>query len=122
MDSTAHILGLGLVVVDQIMTVEKYPLVDSKNEATASLTQLGGPVPIALSQLVKFGHRCRFVGSWGSDPWGEQVERSLTRRGIVFEHSSDTSESTSVSQVWIEQATGRRTSCTVRNCGTGIET
>ncbi|MEW4489636.1 PfkB family carbohydrate kinase [Thalassoglobus sp. JC818] len=121
-DKSGHILGLGLVVVDHIMTVERYPNVDSKNEAVASLTQIGGPVPIALSQLVKFGHRCRFIGSWGSDPWGQLVENSLSQRGIEFEHSIDTSQATSVSQVWLEQPSGRRTSCTVRNCRTGIET
>ncbi len=109
------IVGLGVVVVDLLSVVQRYPEVDSKQEALESRVQVGGPVPTALAQLAKFGHRCRLISVWGDDPWGDVIEANLRDTGIAFSPDCRNPDTpTGVSQVWIEQSTGRRTTVTQR--------
>ncbi len=109
------IVGLGVIVVDLLSVVQRYPDVDSKQEAVESRVQVGGPVPTALAQLTRFGHRCRLISVWGDDPWGNFIEMNLRETGIAFSSDCRNQQAaTGVSQVWIEQSTGRRTTVTQR--------
>lgn len=110
-----RIIGLGTTVVDLLAVIEAYPVVDTKQPVRESLIQVGGPVPTALAQLVRFGWSCELISAWGNDPLGDVIEADLTRSGISY--ASDcrmTQISTGFSQVWIEHATGTRTSVTQR--------
>ncbi|MBT5020142.1 MAG: hypothetical protein HON04_15525 [Planctomicrobium sp.] len=112
--SEFRILGLGTVTVDHVLTVPSYPESDSKNEAIDSCYQVGGPVPIALSQLKRFGHSADFLSLWGDDAWGDVIEDRLKRENIGFRSRSRKSISSSVTQIWREQETGQRTLVTSR--------
>lgn len=114
------ILGLGTVTVDHVLTVSSYPKPDSKNEALDSRYQVGGPVPIALSQLRRFGYSADFLSLWGNDAWGDVIEKRLHRENIGFQSSSRQSIPSSVTQIWREQETGQRTLVTSRVEGSSI--
>lgn len=109
------ILGIGLVTVDHVMLLDTHPEPDSKNEARAAQMQIGGPVPIALAQLKRFGWSCHFCSVWGADPFGALVEQRLQTEQIEFAATCrQQSMATSVTQIWIEQQTGQRTLVTAR--------
>lgn len=110
-----EIVGLGLVVVDLLAVVDAYPEVDSKQDVQTSRIQVGGPVPTALAQLRRFGHRCRFLGWWGDDALGSVIEQDFEVQGIPTDPGCRCrGVETGHSQVWIEKPTGRRTSVTRR--------
>ncbi|MCA9075593.1 MAG: hypothetical protein KDA93_11215 [Planctomycetaceae bacterium] len=109
------IIGLGTTVVDLLVVIEAYPVVDTKQPVLHSLIQVGGPVPTALTQLVRFGWSCELISAWGDDALGDVIEADLTRTGISFVSDCRMPQtSTGFSQVWIEHDTGTRTSVTQR--------
>lgn len=107
----ARILGLGTVVVDLQLIVERHPARDSKAEAFEARTQIGGPVPTALALLRRFGHSCRLHGIWGDDPHGRMIEDDLFREGIDFDavRSRTSVSGTGTAHVWVERDSGHRT-------------
>lgn len=109
-----NILGIGTITVDHVMSVSRYPEPDSKNDAIRSRYQVGGPVPIALSQLRRFGHSATFVGAWGDDAWGKVIEERLQREAIEFPPDCRSEAPSSVTQIWLEEETGQRTLVTQR--------
>lgn len=113
-DRHIQILGLGTVTIDHVMRVAHYPKADSKNDANGSHLQMGGPVPIALSQLRRFGHHCHFISAWGGDQFGMTIEQRLSAEGIGYAETSGKSVSTSVTQIWLDESTGERTLVTQR--------
>lgn len=115
------ILGLGLVTVDHVMTLDGYPDPDTKNEAISSCLQMGGPVPIALAQLRNFGYSAELLSSWGDDPFGGLIEARLQLSGIAFHPRSRQEGTTSVAQIWLNQKSGERTLVTSRTPGHGIQ-
>lgn len=119
--SDIRILGLGTVTVDHVLTVTSFPEPDSKNEAVDSRYQVGGPVPIALSQLRRLGHSADFLSLWGNDAWGDVIEDRLQRENIGFQNTSRMEIASSVTQIWLEETTGQRTLVTSRVDGTPIE-
>ena len=107
------VVGLGLTVVDFLSVVDEHPQVDTKQDVSESTIQVGGPVPTALAQLTKLGRPCRLISRWGDDVLGQIIQADLQKTGIAFALScSRSGTSSGQCQVWIERATGRRTSVT----------
>ncbi len=106
-----RILGIGVVVIDQVLSIDKYPSPDSKNEATDSWIQVGGPVPTALAHLPFPKH---FLSIWGDDAFGTLIEQQLTQDGTGFHQEYRQPIATPVTQVWLESTTGNRTLVTHR--------
>ncbi len=108
--AVCEVAGLGLIVLDQLVSVDPYPACDTKSIGSNPMLQVGGPVPTALSQLRQFGIATRFVGSWADDTNGQVLEQHLSTGGIGFERNAcRTSRSSGFAHVWIEATTGRRT-------------
>jgi len=103
------ILGLGTIVVDHQIFMDRFPQIDTKIEANDSRLQVGGPVPTALVQLSRWGHDCTFCGTWGGDQFGDLIEADLLREGIHFDSADRRSAVTGVAQVWVDQSSGSRT-------------
>ncbi len=114
MTISAKILGLGVATVDHVMTIPSYPEPDSKNESIASRFQMGGPVPVALAQLRRFGRDCHFLSAWGEEGFGSVIENRLSAEQIAFPLACRQDVSTSVTQIWLEETTGCRTLVTSR--------
>jgi len=107
---TIDVAGIGTVVVDHQIFLEKYPEWDTKTELQKHRMQVGGPVPTALTFLARLGKKCAFVGKWGDDTFGSVMENDLQKEGIVLDHSIRVkNESSGIASVWVEAATGRRT-------------
>jgi sugar/nucleoside kinase (ribokinase family) len=104
-----RIFGLGTVVVDHQVMMERLPVADTKDEVMDDRHQVGGPVPTALSLLRRFGHEVTFQGRWANDPFGAMIEADLRAEGITFDTPSRKADSrTGFAHVWVERATGRR--------------
>ncbi len=102
--------GLGMVVLDEQVFLREYPAADAKVFAEGHRLQIGGPVPTALAQLRKLGAECRFLGAWGDDPAGREIEADFDRTGIGFDRAAcRVADHTGFAHVWVEPATGRRT-------------
>lgn len=104
------IVGIGTVVVDQVVELSEFPDVDTKTEVVNSWQQVGGPVPVALSTAAFYGSTTTFCGRWGDDAHGEFIRKTLTGRGIeVVADSPEEDWASGFAQVWVAQATGSRT-------------
>lgn len=103
------IFGIGTVVVDHAVLLERFPEPDTKIGVVRDWKQVGGPVPVALSTAAFYGQPCTFMGRWGTDAAGQFVQRQLGQRGIDLTASvSHDDWSTGFAQVWTEPD-GRRT-------------
>ncbi|MBD3673501.1 MAG: hypothetical protein HUJ26_08235 [Planctomycetaceae bacterium] len=106
---TRQILGLGTIVIDHQLFVDRFPTVDTKVEATGSRYQIGGPVPTALVFLSRLGHDCSYVGVWGDDQFGQTIESDLRAEKIRFSPDCRQAIETGLAQVWVDEASGSRT-------------
>lgn len=103
------IFGIGTVVVDHSVLLDRYPACDTKSNIRQSWKQVGGPVPVALSTASHFGSSCRFLGRWGEDDAGRRIFKTLSRRGIDLTPSSSHGDwRTGFAQVWVTR-NGERT-------------
>ncbi|MGB0580987.1 MAG: carbohydrate kinase family protein [Limisphaerales bacterium] len=104
-----RIFGLGTIVVDHQVILDRLPEADAKGEVIDDRYQVGGPVPTALCLLRKFGCEATFQGKWAKDKFGEMIESDLANEGINFSTPSRQADSkTGFAHVWVEQGTGRR--------------
>ena len=105
-----RIFGLGTIVVDHQVMMERLPDADTKGEVIDDRHQVGGPVPTALCVLRRFGHAATFQGRWADDPFGGMIEADLRGEEIAFDTPSRRADSrTGFAHVWVERGTGRRT-------------
>ena len=103
-------LGLGWVVVDSVMQLDRVPLEDTKAEAFGSFKQVGGPVVRALSVLASLGIQSDLIGQVGDDGLGRFALESLDRRGIGSRLiRSEFGAITRHAQVWLSTESGSRT-------------
>ncbi|MEQ9408533.1 MAG: carbohydrate kinase family protein [Fuerstiella sp.] len=106
----ATVVGLGSVVVDEQMFLERIPAEDEKEHATLVRRQIGGPVPTALAVLRRFGHRCWLISPWGHDSAGDAIEHDLSTTGIGFSPDCRSEHRHSgFAHVWITRGSGSRT-------------
>lgn len=104
------VVGLGTVVIDHIVVLPEHPEADTKQHVLSDHLQVGGPVPTALATLRRFGRSCAFVGSWGSDPWGQLIDTDFAEIGIDARHAPQRPEArTGFAHVWVCGQTARRT-------------
>ena len=118
----ARVVGVGVAVVDHLLTVPRLPEADRKASALAARVQTGGPVPTALAQLAKLGGPGgTLLSAWGDDADGRTIEADLTAAGLRFDPSAcRTAPRTGFAQVWVEYGTGRRSLVAVRPDGGGL--
>lgn len=103
------ILGIGTVLVDEVMSLDRLPAADAKAPARRRWRQMGGPVPIALAAARKLGRAVTFAGSWGDDADGAFIEANLEGRGIGRTHSvRGAAGTTGFASVWTATETGER--------------
>lgn len=88
MERAYDVLGLGLVAVDDILFVERYPAPDSKVRLLAEERQCGGLTGTALVAASRLGARCAYAGTLGTDELSSFVARRLEEEGVSLEHVS----------------------------------
>jgi len=95
MKGPCDVFGIGVAPRDLTVWLDHHPAADEKLAAEMFIESGGGPVPTALTHLVRFGYRCGFAGVVGDDLAGRFVRDELVREGVdpvglVFETGADT--------------------------------
>ena len=107
--------GLGTIVVDHQVLLERLPEDDHKGEVLDDRYQIGGPVPTALCLLRKFVMETTFQGKWAADQYGGMIEEDLREQGVAFEAPVCHNDSrTGFAHVWLEKDSGKRTIASFR--------
>lgn len=107
-----NIFGIGTVVVDHVIELSSFPAEDTKIETHSHWTQMGGPVPVALSTAAFYGATTSFLGRWADDEAGRFIGTTLQERGIdvsACRSNSGHKWSSGFAHVWVTPATGTRT-------------
>jgi ribokinase len=76
------VLGIGIVTVDEMLYVERYPEPESKVPVLRRVRQCGGLTGTALVAASRLGASCRYAGVLGDDPESDFVRETLLREGI----------------------------------------
>ncbi len=88
-------IGIGIISLDHLCVVERYPESNTKNKVVAYDQQGGGPVPTALATLGRLRKRVALVAKTGIDAEAEFLKREL--------------ESFNVSTAFLVQSSGNST-------------
>lgn len=106
----ATVLGIGNLVLDLILQVEKFPAEDSEFRVTNRHFQQGGNTANTLYVLSQLGHSTSIVTTLATDDPAKQLKRTLDSHGVATEHIQRFIKgSTPTSYVWLSQQTGSRT-------------
>lgn len=76
------ILGIGVVAVDEIIHVSRYPAADEKQPVLREERVLGGLVGTALAAASALGGRCAYLGLLGTDDLSNAVRDGLATAGV----------------------------------------
>ena len=76
------ILGLGSTAVDELVTVDHFPEVDSKLRILGRERQCGGLTATALMAASRLGAQCAYAGVLGEDPDSKFVLETLRKEGV----------------------------------------
>ena len=82
MGPTPGILGLGVVAVDDILHVGRYPPPDAKEPVQRRERQCGGLTATSLVAAARLGSRCSYAGILGREELSLFVERRFQEEGI----------------------------------------
>lgn len=103
------IIGIGLVVVDELALLPEYPESDTKLKIIDSIKQVGGPVPTALRILSKLGLNCHFIGQIGNDDNSKFIESKLAQSGLDISSLIKKDGKSGFSQIWVDVKNKTRT-------------
>jgi len=82
---TVEVVCVGVVTVDTVALVEKYPGEDERVLAKEIVRAGGGPASVAAVALARLGISTAIVGTIGDDEDGAFVRRAFDREGINHE-------------------------------------
>jgi sugar/nucleoside kinase (ribokinase family) len=100
---------MGIVPFDLLYTVERYPEVEMKIDATGLAMQGGGPVPNAMIGLARMGFKTALIAAVGSDPIGKLGIDELKKDKVDCRYMIVKKQPSAVATGWVEQGSGRRT-------------
>lgn len=103
------IVGIGSVLVDELMLLPEYPEPDTKLKIIDGVKQVGGPVPTALKMVSKLGLNCHFIGKVGNDDNSKFIENKLAQSGLDVSGLIKESAKSGFSQIWTDVKNKTRT-------------
>jgi len=80
--NTVEAVCLGVITMDTIALVDKYPSEDERVLADEILRAGGGPAAVAAVALSRLGIKSAIVGTVGDDADGKEVLRIFTKEGV----------------------------------------
>ena len=110
MTSVRRLLGLGSIVVDLVLHVDRLPEPGGDVLAQSSATAVGGGLN-ALAAAAAAGLPAAYAGGHGTGPFGDLVRQALDRHGLPVLLPPSSSEDTGFCVVLVD-ATGERTFAT----------
>jgi sugar/nucleoside kinase (ribokinase family) len=103
-------LGLGIMPLDILFTIDRFPSPGGKLDAHEMIIQGGGPIPNVMVGLARFGLRTAILTAVGDDYAGEIGLREIAKDHVLSKYviikrgqSSDTAIG------FVEEKSGRRT-------------
>src|ERR1700677_3324177 len=76
------VIGVGCATVDELLYVDAYPEPDAKTQIQRQERHCGGLTAVALIAAARFGARCSYAGTLGTDPQSAFIADSLSAEGI----------------------------------------
>lgn len=73
---------IGVITIDTVALVQKYPLADERVIAEEILRAGGGPAAVAAVALSRLGVKSAIVGTIGDDADGKEVMRIFEKEGV----------------------------------------
>ena len=106
----SKITAIGAVVMDTIVSLDKYPTEDTKVRALATKACGGGPAGTGIVAASKLGAECSFIGSLSDDAGGVFLKGDFEKYGvdtslINIEHGYRSF----ISQIWLSATEKTRT-------------
>jgi sugar/nucleoside kinase (ribokinase family) len=96
------VVGIGSVLVDELVLLPEFPPPDSKIEIINTVKQLGGPVPTALRQLSELGAQTTFIGKIGNDSNSTYIKNKLQKSNVDTVGLIEEQANSGYAQVWID--------------------
>lgn len=110
LNSKTKVLGMGTILVDHMIVLDRTISIGEKHEVQTSSYQVGGPVPTGLALLKKYNIDCHFFGTWGFDNHGQFIQSHLDKLKIHSTRSRRKYDvETGFAHVWVDKETGDRT-------------
>lgn len=102
-------LGMGIIPLDLLYTVEQFPKAGGKVNAIDMCLQGGGPVPNALVGLARLGLRTALLAVVGDDWIGRAGIEELKKEKVDYRYVIIKKAPSATAAGFIEQGSGRRT-------------
>ncbi len=96
------IVGIGSVLVDELVLLPEYPEPDTKIEIINTFKQVGGPVPTALRMLSKLGVKTSFIGKVGNDANSAYIKNKLVNSNVDVSGLIEEQANSGIAQAWID--------------------
>ena len=103
------VVGVGLNATDTLITLPRFPSLDSKVEFRTSEVLLGGQVASAAVACARWGLRARYVGSVGDDAAAELQRAAFAEAGIETHLVAVPNCLSQVAYILVDGASGERT-------------
>src|SRR5262249_44753353 len=108
-NSTVDVVGLGLNAMDTICVVPVFPRPTSKVHMREVRVEPGGQVATALITCTRLGLTARYIGSVGTDSWGQAQLASLRHEKLELHVREVEGAGSQVAIILIEEGIGERT-------------
>ena len=102
-------LGMGIIPLDLLFGVRKYPEAGQKIDGTWLTIQGGGPVPNVMIGLSRLGCRSSLIAVIGNDIFGEMTLSELKSEKVDSSQIVIKRKTSAVAAGFVEEGSGRRT-------------
>ncbi len=107
--SPIDVVGFGLNAMDMICVVPRLPEPGSKIHMCSVRVEAGGQVATAMTTCARLGLKTRYIGSIGSDHWGEAQIASLRQENLEFHLREVADAPSQIAVILLEEGIGERT-------------
>lgn len=102
-------LGMGIMPLDLLFGVGRYPAAGEKIDGSSLTIQGGGPVPNTLIGLTRLGCKTSLITAVGKDILGELSVKEIIGEKVNTKHLVIKRDSSAVAAGFVEKGSGRRT-------------
>ena len=107
--SQVDCLGMGIIPLDLLFEVGRFPNPGEKIDGLSLTIQGGGPVPNTLIGLTKFGYKTQLIAAVGNDIFGKLSIEEIKKQKVDASQIIVKGNSSAVAGGFVEQGSGRRT-------------
>ncbi len=106
----SKITAIGAVVMDTIVSLDRYPTEDTKIKALSTKSCGGGPAGTGIVAASKLGAECSFIGNLSDDAGGAFLKADFEKYGVSTDFIKiHKGRRSFISQIWLSAAEKTRT-------------